>query len=190
MKKKDLYVWLAFLILVCIAWFSLACFAPVLIEITLTVLDLIPDIIPDRLFMNADNGSDGGEDVPDLSSDTSDVSDMDLEEGPQHQLLQDQLDHRAEVHQREFEEQARMEDLEGQNRELDEQARQLEERARRLEERARMNDEIVQQLDKQSRQAEEQARQLEEEARQLRESISRNSHEITEIQERQARGDN
>lgn len=196
--KKYRYEWLAFLTLVCNVGFGLVYFAPQLSDINVSELVKTAwELIPDRLYMNADSGSDGGVDVPDLSSDTSDVSDIDHEQGQQHQLLQDQLERRAEDHQRRFEEEARLEDLEGQNRQLDDQARQLEERARQLEEQARLDEQLAQKerelanrFDEESRKADDQARLLEEQASQLRESISRNLEQIREIQERQARGDN
>ena len=193
-REKCPYLWLAFIILMCIPGFGVVYINTVLYEIHISeLMKIASDLIPDRLYMNVDSGSNGGDDVPGLSSGTSDVSDMDHEQSHQHQDLQDQLERRAEEHQRQFEEQARVEDLEGQNRQLDEQASELEERARQLEEQARLDEVLAQQerelanrLDAESRQADEQARQLEEQARQLRESISRNIEEIRDIQERQA----
>ena len=44
-------------------------------------MKIASDLIPDRLYMNVDSGSESGDDVPDLTSDTSDVSDMDHEQG-------------------------------------------------------------------------------------------------------------
>ncbi|KAF7503850.1 hypothetical protein GJ744_003075 [Endocarpon pusillum] len=147
----------------------------------------LSDLIGVLLYMSQDSGSNGGDvgtnevtflngddDVPDLISDTSGESDMDHEESDQHQVLQNQLDRRAQMHERLLEAQARMEELERQVRELDEQTRQLTERNRQLEqahldEQARLDQEIAlverelaNQVEGESSQADKNANQVEE----------------------------
>lgn len=55
------------------------------------ITPILADLMPDKLFMNGDSGSDGGDDVPELTSDTSDVSDVDHELGVEHERLQEEL---------------------------------------------------------------------------------------------------
>lgn len=184
--------------IVCIYLFALFYFALLLIDRSVyELIEISSDLIPDILFMNADSDSDGPGNVPDLTSDTSDMSDGDHEQEDQHQLLQDLLDRRAEVHQRELEQQARLEEL---TRELDEQTRELEVRIRQLHEQRHnanlqdtareadkveeANGEYANALDRQGREAAQLARVIEEDVNKLRESISRNTEQVREIQER------
>ena len=182
-RGKDYYLWLAFFILVCTPWFSLISFYNILYDINASeLIRIASDLTSDRLYMNADSGSESGDDVPDLTSDTSDVSDTDHEQGEHHQALQDQLDQRAEEHQRLFEDQARLED---DNRRLNEQVAELEGRINELNAQSRRVQEFAQEQCEQAKQLEEESRVLVEQVRETRETIDRNSEEILNLQIRQ-----
>jgi uncharacterized protein YukE len=62
------------------------------------------------MLMNSDNGLDGGMDPPELSSGSSDTSDVDPEQDPEHQALQDRLAQHAAELQQQLEEQTRREE--------------------------------------------------------------------------------
>ncbi len=181
-RRKDYYLCFAFLTLVCISGFGLIYYTLVLYDISLVKFIKIASSLPDILFMNADSGSGAGDVVPDLSSDTSDVSDVDHEKGKRHQLLQEKLRQRAEEHQRQLEEQARLEVLNQQLvdrvRELENKARLLEEQSRRAKVFAKQLPELASEYVADSRQADEQARLVNIEIRELRLSINQISDHL------------
>lgn len=208
--KKYPYLWLAFIIM-CIPGFALVYFYTVQYDTVISeLMELWSDLIDHLLYMSQDSGSNGsdavindvngsnvgdivmndvsgsndGGDVPDLTSDTTNESEMALEESHQHQALQDLLDRRAQEHERLLEEQARLEDLERQLRELEERERQSNERDRQLQqanldEQARVDQEIAlverelaNQVEAESSQADKNANQVEGESSQADENAN------------------
>lgn len=68
------------------------------------------ELLPDKMLMNSDNGSDGGQDPPELSSGSSYTSDVDHEQDPEHEALQNRLEQQANELQHQLEEEARREE--------------------------------------------------------------------------------
>lgn len=134
--------------------------------------------------MISDSGSDGGLDPPGLSSGSSDTSDVDHEQGPEHQALQDRLEQQAAELQQQLEEQSRREEeiarLRAETETRDQavlEARQALARGLEVEDQISIRGVLLdhaRQIDEHARPTDDPARvlELETQARQIRELIS------------------
>lgn len=142
------------------------------------------ELFPDKMLMNADDASDGGQDPPGLSSGSSYTSDVDHEQDPEHEALQDRLEQQAADLQYQLEEESRRQEevvrLRAETEARDQavlDARQALARGLGVEDQISIRgvlEDHARQIDEQARPTDEPARvqELEVQARQIREIIS------------------